>query len=163
MWSVPFIYRGDNSWDQMQLISVTQKEITTPPQSVGYVFSKAQHIVSLIAARMHCGFILNLLSTKTPKSFYAKLFSTQSALSLYFSMGLFHSNDGNLYLPLLNFMKFLPAVPPSLLRSLWVENCGYAQPITDQKLLLLAFAFYYFDYLDDTKQKSFPDMELFNS
>ena len=68
--------------------------------------------------------MVNLSSTSTPRSLSAELLSSRSTPSLYWCMGLFLPRCRTLYLPLLNFIRFLCAQLSSLSRSRWMA----AQP-----------------------------------
>lgn len=61
----------------------------------------------IFATREFCWLMHNLLSIKTPRPNSAKLFSSQSAPSLYWGMGLFLLGCKTLHFPLLNFTRLI--------------------------------------------------------
>ena len=77
-----------------------------------------------LAARAHCWLMVNLSSTRTPRSLSAEMLSSRSTPSLYWCMGLFLPTCRTLHLPLLNLIRFQSAELSSLSRSRWTT----AQP-----------------------------------
>ena len=69
--------------------------------------------------------MFSLVSTRTPRSFSAKLLSSWVALSIYWCMGLFFPRCRTLQFSLLNFMRSLSTHFPSLSRSLLRDNPFY--------------------------------------
>ncbi|PKU43429.1 hypothetical protein llap_6262 [Limosa lapponica baueri] len=61
--------------------------------------------------------MVNLLSTRTPRSLSAELISSGSDPNLYHCVELFLPQCSTLHLPLFNFIKFLSAQLSSLYRS----------------------------------------------
>jgi len=80
--------------------------------------------LAFLAARGHCWLMVNLSSTRTPRSLSAELLSSRSAPSLSWCMGLFLPRCRTLHLPLLSFIRFLCAQLSSLSRFRWMA----AQP-----------------------------------
>ena len=80
--------------------------------------------LAFLAARAHCWLMVNLSSTRTPRSHSTELLSRRSTPSLYWCMGLFLPSCRTLHLPLLNLIRFLSAQLSSLSRSRWMA----AQP-----------------------------------
>ena len=73
--------------------------------------------LAFLAARAHCWLMVNLLSTRTPRSLSTELLSSRSTPSLYWCMGLFLPRCRTLNFPLLNLIRFLSAQLSSLSRS----------------------------------------------
>ena len=80
--------------------------------------------LAFLAGRAHCWLMVNLSSTRTPRSLSAELLSSRSTPSLYWCMALFLPRCRTLHLPLLNLIRFLFAQLSSLSRSHWTA----AQP-----------------------------------
>ena len=68
--------------------------------------------------RVHCWFMVSMLSIRTLKDFPLELFSRPAALSMHWCFGLFLPKSGTLHLLLLDFTGFLSAHFSSLWRSL---------------------------------------------
>jgi len=80
--------------------------------------------LAFLASRAHCWLMVNLSSTRTPRSLSSELLSSRSTPSLYWCIGLFLPRCRTLHLPLLNLIRFLSAQTSSLSRS----RCMAAQP-----------------------------------
>lgn len=65
-------------------------------------------------------FMFNLVSTKTFRSFSAKLLSTEEATIIYWCMGVLLPRCRTSQFPLLNLLTFLLTHFSSLLRSFWM-------------------------------------------
>lgn len=74
-------------------------------------------------ARTHCWLMFNLV---TPRSFSAKLLSSQVVPSMSWCLGLLLPRCWTLQFPLLNFMRFLSAHFSSLSRSFWMAAKPYS-------------------------------------
>ena len=70
--------------------------------------------LAFLAARSHCWLMVNLSSTRIPRSLSAELHSSRSVPSLYWCMRLFLPRCRTLRLPLLNLIRFLSAQLSSL-------------------------------------------------
>lgn len=80
-----------------------------------------QHmLLAFSSARTHCWCAFSLLSTRTGKSFPAKLLANQLVLRLYCCKGLLRPSHRTLLLPLLNFTKVLSAHFSNLPRYFWM-------------------------------------------
>ncbi|KAK4830007.1 hypothetical protein QYF61_008177 [Mycteria americana] len=77
--------------------------------------------LAFFAVKAYCWLMFNLMSTKTPRSFSAKLLSSWVALAHTGACGCSSSGAG-LFAFLLNFMRFTPAHFSSLSRTLWVAS-----------------------------------------
>ena len=66
-------------------------------------------LLAFLAARAHCWLMVNLSSTRTPRSLSAELLSSRSTPRLYWWMGLFLPRCRTLHLSLLNLFRFLSA------------------------------------------------------
>ena len=63
--------------------------------------------LAFLAARAHCWLMVNLSSTRTPRSLSAELLSSRSTPSLYWCMRLFLPRRRTLHLALLNLIRFV--------------------------------------------------------
>ena len=90
--------------------------------------------LAFLAARAHCWLMVNLSSTRTPRSLSAELLSGRSTPSLYWCMGLFLPRCRTLHLPLLNLIRFLSAQmswnldPWRYSKAIWSWATGYRWP-----------------------------------
>lgn len=90
-------------------------------------WAEKNHLLWLVARilpaffplRALCCFIIRLLSTMTPRSITAEIFSIQSVLSLYWNMGMFVPRGRTSQFIFLNSMSCLSSHFSNLLKSLW--------------------------------------------
>ena len=104
--------------------SVEGKENLPRPAGHTLLLMHPRIPLAFLAARAHCWLMVNLSSTRTPRSLSAELLSSRSTPSLYWCMGLFLPRCRTVHLPLLNLIRFLSAQLSSLSRSRWLA----AQP-----------------------------------
>lgn len=102
-----------------------------------HIFNKSWHCWGWKPlSRAHCWLMFNLMSTKTPISFSAKLLSSWFSPSMYWCLGLFFHRCRTLQFSLLNFMRFLstslefpPNSPGCWGSSDWQHNPLAYQPL----------------------------------
>jgi len=80
--------------------------------------------LAFLETRAHCWIMVNLSSTRTPRSLSTELLSRRSAPILYSYMRLCLPRCRTLHLPLLNFIRLFSTHLSSLSRSCWMA----AQP-----------------------------------
>ncbi|KAK4810782.1 hypothetical protein QYF61_008754, partial [Mycteria americana] len=114
---------GAQNWIQSSRCSLTSAEERgriTSLDLLAILCLMQPRIPLALAARAHCWLMFNLVSTRTPRSFSARLLSSWVAPSIYWCLGLFLPKCRTWHFPWLNCMRFLSAHFSSLLRSLWV-------------------------------------------
>lgn len=115
---------GWNSPDMTHQVWAEVKD--QPPQPAAIAFLNADHKACINSpyTKSHCCPKVKLLSTRTPRSFSAKLFSTQKSPSLYWGMGLFLPSSRIFLFLLLDCLLFPPTHFSRVSRCLWMP----AQP-----------------------------------
>ncbi|XP_066851872.1 lethal(3)malignant brain tumor-like protein 2 isoform X4 [Anser cygnoides] len=125
-----FLSWGAQKWTQRSRCSLTSAEwrgrITSLYLLATCFLMQLGILLVYFAPRVHCWLMFNLVSTRTPGSFLAKvlLLSTRSASGVCWCLGLFLPRGRTLHFPVLNFTGFSSAHFSSLSRSLWMA----AQP-----------------------------------
>ena len=84
--------------------------------------------LAFLAVRAHCWLMVNLSSTRTPRSLSSELLSSRSALTLYWCMGLFLPRCRTLHLPLLNTTPNTHTAIHSKLHQTWKANLIHSFP-----------------------------------
>ena len=125
---------------QVCLTSAEQRGGVTSPDLLAVLcLMQPRRSLAAFGTRAHCCLVVNLVPTRTPRAFSAKLFRSWSAPSMYWCMDLFLPRCRTLHFPSLNFMRFLSAHSSSLLRSLGMAAQPSGVSATPRSLVSSAY------------------------